>query len=160
MQQWNSARSWIEDHRDCWLDCVRIYLGLGLLARGLLFMTNSQPGFIVDLLDRSTNSWIVTGAVLHYVILAHLVGGTLLTIGLFTRLAALFQVPVLAGAVFIVHRRDGLFAMGQNLELSALVLFLLCVFVVAGSGRFSFDHYVFEHLRHTSPKKKLPLATS
>ena len=80
---------------------------------------------------------------LHYVILAHFIGGLLLTIGLFTRLAALAQIPILAVAVFIVHRQDGLFAMGQSLEFSALVLFLLVVILVSGAGRLSLDHVVF-----------------
>jgi hypothetical protein len=33
--------------------------------------------------------------------------------------------------------------MGQSLEFSALVLFLLIVFLVSGSGRLSMDHSVF-----------------
>jgi hypothetical protein len=41
--------------------------------------------------------------------------------------------------VFIVHRQDGLFALGQSLEFSALVLFLLGVFVINGSGPLSVD---------------------
>jgi len=48
-----------------------------------------------------------------------LVGGAMLTIGFLTRLAAFVQIPILAGAVFIVHRQDGLFAMGQSLEFRA-----------------------------------------
>ena len=47
-----------------------------------------------------------------------------------TRIAALVQIPILAGAVFIVHRQDGLFALGQSLEFSALVLFLLCIVAI------------------------------
>lgn len=146
MQKWQLFKAWAESHRELWLDCVRIYLGLGLLARGLLLMSNTTSPFFIDLLQRSDQSWLMTGLILHYVTLAHLIGGILLTIGLLTRIAALIQIPVLAGAVFIVHRQDGLFAMGQSLEFSALVLFLLVVFVVSGAGRLSLDHFVFaEH---------------
>jgi uncharacterized membrane protein YphA (DoxX/SURF4 family) len=67
----------------------------------------------------------------------------LLALGLLTRLVALVQIPILAGAVFIVHRQDGLFALGQSLEFSALVLFLLCVVFVSGAGRLSLDHVIF-----------------
>lgn len=143
MQNWKQFIVWADSRRDGWLDCVRVYLGLGLLARGLLLVSNSQPGFFVDLFQAPGRPWIMTALTLHYVILGHLIGGALLTIGFFTRIAAAFQIPILAGAVLIVHRRDGLFAMGQNLELSALVLFLLCVFLIAGAGRWSVDHYVF-----------------
>jgi len=135
--------AWAESRRELWLDCVRVYLGLGLFARGLLLITNTSTGYFVDMLQRSGHNWLLTGAMLHYVMLAHFVGGGLLALGFLTRIAALVQIPILAGAVFIVHRSDGLFAMGQSLEFSALVLFLLVVFLVSGSGRLSLDHSVF-----------------
>src|SRR5918993_557360 len=96
--------AWADAHREYWLDCIRIYLGLGLFARGLLLITNTSPGYFVDMLDRANHPWVATGMVLHYVMLAHFIGGALLTIGFFTRIAAAVQVPVLAGAVFVVHR--------------------------------------------------------
>lgn len=135
--------AWAELHREHWLDCIRIYLGLGLLARGLLMITNTSTPFIVDLMQRSGSSWLTGGALLHYVMIAHFVGGLLLTIGFLTRLAAIAQVPILFGAVFFVHRQDGLFALGQSLELSSLVLFLLAVFALSGAGKLSLDYYTF-----------------
>ena len=135
--------AWAESHRELWLDCIRIYLGLGLLARGLLLITNTSTGYFIDLLQRAGQSWILTGAMLHYVMLAHFIGGALLTIGFLTRLAAIVQIPILVGAVFIVHRQDGLFAMGQSLEFSALVLFLLVVIAVSGAGKYSLDYVTF-----------------
>ncbi len=135
--------AWAEAHRELWLDCIRIYLGLGLLARGLLLITNTSTGYFVDLLQRAGQSWLLTGALLHYVMLAHFIGGALLTIGFLTRLAALVQIPILVGAVFIVHRQDGLFAMGQSLEFSALVLFLLVIVAISGAGKYSLDYVTF-----------------
>ena len=135
--------AWAESHRELWLDCVRIYLGLGLLARGLLLITNTSTGYFVDLLQRSGQPWLLTGALLHYVMLAHFIGGALLTIGFLTRIAAIVQIPILLGAVFIVHRQDGLFAMGQSLEFSALVLFLLVIVAVSGAGKYSLDYVTF-----------------
>src|SRR5436309_466955 len=107
---------WAEARRELWLDCIRIYLGLGLLARGLLLITNTSTGYFVDMLAKSGQSWLMNGMVLHYVMIAHFVGGALLTLGFLTRIAALVQIPILLGAVFVVHRQDGLFALGQNLE--------------------------------------------
>lgn len=135
--------AWADAHRDNWLDCVRIYLGLGLLARGLLLITNTSTDFVVDLMQRSGQSWLTGGILMHYVMVAHFVGGLLLTIGFLTRLAAAVQIPILVGAVFFIHRQDGLFALGQSLEFSALVLFLLTVFTVAGAGKLSLDHVTF-----------------
>lgn len=54
-------------------------------------------------------------------------------------LAAAVQVPILVGAVFLVHLREGLFA-SQNLEFALLVLFLLVLTVVHGGGGLSADH--------------------
>ena len=150
--------AWADAHREYWLDCVRIYLGLGLLARGLLLITNTSTGYFVDLLQRSGQSWITSGILLHYVMVAHFVGGLLLTIGFLTRWAALAQIPILIGAVFFVHRQDGLFALGQSLEFSALVLFLLTLFAIAGAGKLSVDYYTFGPGRshHHPPTPAIP----
>lgn len=144
MQRLNDALAWADSRRELWLDCIRVYLGLGLFARGLLLVTNASPGYLEGILSGHQQDWALVAGVLHYVILAHFVGGAFLALGLFTRAAALAQVPVLFGAVFLVHRQDGLFAMGQSLEFSALVLFLLCVLTVSGAGRFSLDHVIFD----------------
>jgi uncharacterized membrane protein YphA (DoxX/SURF4 family) len=149
MQKLHDLMAWAESRRELWLDCVRIYLGLGLFARGLLLICNVRTDFFVNLLSRSGDTWLLSAALLHYVALAHFVGGAMLALGLLTRLVALAQIPILAGAVFIVHRQDGLFALGQSLEFSALVLFLLCVICVSGAGRLSLDHVIFgEDARH------------
>jgi uncharacterized membrane protein YphA (DoxX/SURF4 family) len=64
-------------------------------------------------------------------------------------------VPILIGAVFFVHRGEGLLTATQSLEFSALVLFLLLVFVVSGAGKLSLDYVTFgreirsEHERDT-----------
>src|SRR6185312_15038382 len=108
-----------------------------------LMITNTSTGYFVDLLQRSGQSWLTTGIVLHYVTFAHFVGGAMLTIGFLTRVAAAVQIPILAGAVFFVHRNDGLFAMGQSLEFSALVLFLLVVIAINGAGKYSLDYVTF-----------------
>ncbi len=143
MQKLSAFFAWAESRRELWLDCVRIYLGLGLLARGLLIVVNVRTDFFIDLLSHSGEQWLISGALLHYVALAHFVGGAMLTVGFLTRLAALVQIPILVGAVFFVHREDGLFAMGQSLEFSALVLFLLGVVLVSGAGKFSLDYATF-----------------
>ena len=68
--------TWADSHRELWLDCVRIYLGLGLFARGLLLITgDTSTRYFVDLMHRAGQSWLATGLLMHYVILAHFVGG-------------------------------------------------------------------------------------
>jgi len=130
---------WAESHPKVWLDCVRVYLGVGLFVRGVLLITNARSEFINEMLSHVGNSWIITVVVLHYIALAHLVGGAMLTFGLLTRIAAGVQVPILIGAVALIHRAEGLMNSGQSLEFSSLVLFLLVVFTIAGAGPLSVD---------------------
>ncbi|MDP2136346.1 MAG: DoxX family protein [Candidatus Didemnitutus sp.] len=131
--------NWAEAHPKVWLDLVRIYLGVGLFVRGVLMFTSSRSDQITDMLQRSGQPWLLSVALLHYVAVAHFVGGILLIAGLLTRLAAGVQVPILAGAVFLIHRHEGLLSAGQSLEFSALVLVLLTVILAAGPGPLSVD---------------------
>lgn len=117
------------------LDLVRIYLGIALLVRGALFVAD-QTAFMAWM-DQA--GWMAPVALGHLVAFAHLGGGIFLALGLFTRLAAAVQIPLLLGAVFMVHWREGLMQLNQSLELSVLVLVLLIVFVVFGSGSLSLD---------------------
>ena len=139
MEKLRQFIDWAEAHPKVWLDCVRIYLGLGLFIRGIFIITNTRAEFILDLIKRMDFPWIVTVGVLHYISVAHLVGGLMLTVGLLSRIAAWVQIPILAGAVF-VHRNEGLMSGGQGLEFSGLVFFLLVIFAIAGSGPPSSRH--------------------
>ncbi len=133
-------------------ELLRIYLGVGLFARGVLFISNSSA--FIDLLGPSSSAWLTSIVLIHYVALSHLVGGVMIAVGLFTRVAALVQLPILIGAVFVVHLQGGLLATTQSLEFSALVLFLLILLVLWGSGRLSVDRHIVErpedaeHYRH------------
>jgi putative oxidoreductase len=120
-------------------DLVRAYLGVGLFVRGVLFV--SRPELVLGYMS-SSESWFVPYAVAHYVAIAHLGGGVLLAVGLATRLAAVAQLPVLIGAVFMVHSTESLLTAGQSLEFSALVLMLLCVYLVVGAGPLSVDAWL------------------
>ncbi len=139
-------------------ELLRIYLGVGLFARGVLFISNSSA--FIDLLGSSSSSWLTSVVLIHYVALSHLVGGVMIAVGLFTRVAALAQLPILIGAVFVVHLQSGLLAPTQSLEFSALVLFLLILLVLWGSGRLSVDKYIVEkpagaeHYRHAQALDK------
>lgn len=53
--------------------------------------------------------------------------------------SALVQLPILIGAVFLVHWNEGLLSANQSFEFSALVLFLLVLVCAFGSGRWSLD---------------------
>lgn len=133
----------IEAQRDLLFDLIRIYIGIALLVRGMLFFLPTGQDILHGFLDDvAGGAWGIIALVSHYIILVHLAGGFFLAIGLLTRLSAALQLPILFGAVFFVHFQDGLFAAGQSLELSGLVLFLLIIIVLHGPGRLSMDHYL------------------
>lgn len=134
----DSKRAWWQDP-SVGLDLIRIYLGIGLMVRGALFI--SQPEILVEFLKR-TNSWFVPLAAAQYVVAAHLCGGILLALGLGTRLAAAVQIPPLLGAVLFVHIGEGLLTAGQSLEFATLVLAMLLAFSVFGAGRISLDAWL------------------
>ena len=130
----------LEGRRALFLDLIRMYLGLGLIAKGIYFIVDGH--FVGRVLLENQTLDIGTAFLSHYIPIAHIAGGALMLVGLATRLGAIIQLPILFGAVFFVHLREGLFTRGQSLEFTALVLFLLLIFAVVGSGRLSLDHYM------------------
>jgi uncharacterized membrane protein YphA (DoxX/SURF4 family) len=126
------------------LDIIRMYLGIGLFAKGIQFLVDSD--FAGAALMKDGKMDLMMGVMSHYIPLAHIAGGLLLAAGLVTRFAALSQLPILLGAVFLVHLPQGMFTRGQTLEFALLVLFLLGVFMLAGGGPLSLDRY-FERKR-------------
>lgn len=126
----------IESRRELVLVVLRVYLGAGLLVRGIGLVGLDMQ--IQQLLE-GTSTGLPLASIAIYVVAAHVIGGALMLVGLYTRLAALIQVPILVGAVFLVHWQDGLLSANQSLEFSALVLYLLLIVCVFGGGPFSLD---------------------
>src|SRR5262245_19060458 len=112
--------SWAQNHFDYFLDAVRIYLGIGLLIKGVSFL--SHPEALAGLHETGLASLT---SVVPYM---HIVGGALLAVGLFPRLATLVNIPILSAATFLIHGpRMNTLAGREGFEFSALVLFLLCL---------------------------------
>ncbi len=130
-----------ETHDDVGLDLIRIFLGIALFVRGVLFMSDQSR--VIGLVQQEGVDWLVPIILIHAVTLAHIIGGLMLAAGLFTRLAALIQIPVLIVAVFLAFVQGGLLAPEQSLELAALVLFLLCILFLFGAGSISLDELIF-----------------
>jgi uncharacterized membrane protein YphA (DoxX/SURF4 family) len=124
----------LEAKKDICFDLLRIYLGVGLFVKGILFLTNMEA--LSDLLMKSERFQPLSFLLTHYIPIAHIGGGAMMALGLWTRTAILANIPVLFGAVFFVYFEQGLFTENQGLEFTALVLFLLCVLLIWGPGRF------------------------
>ena len=121
---------------------LRAALGVALVSKGISFMSDimslkallaqSGFGFLPD--------WIAL--VITWI---HLLCGFLITIGLFTRLAAIIQIPILIGAV-IINLSGGIFMPGSELLFSLVILALLVFFLFEGGGELSLDDFIKKHL--------------
>ena len=134
---------WGDVHHAKWLDSIRIILGLLIFSKGLAFIsdTEAQKDWIIQN-SVFGFSGLMALALVHTVAFAHLVGGVLITLGLVTRFAAVIQIPILLGAVFFVNLTKGFSPLNSELWLSVLVLMLLILFWIVGSGPYSVDHWL------------------
>jgi uncharacterized membrane protein YphA (DoxX/SURF4 family) len=144
MQQSNTTLSWLKENREMAIEALRIYLGIALFVKGIQFMVNKEQA--AEYLGQVTIPFFEFLSV-HVIAMVHIAGGFLMAIGLITRVAAVIQIPILLGAIFFVHFQQGLFRKAQDLEYVILVLVLLIIFVIYGSGRLSVDYLIASRLK-------------
>jgi putative oxidoreductase len=133
---------WGDAHHPAWLDILRVLLGVFLFIKGASFIADTTASSAL-MKGLNFNIWSVTAV--HYVAFAHIFGGILIAIGCLTRIAVLFQLPVLIGAVFFANLRAGFAGINSEFWLSVFTLFLLILFLIIGSGRNSFDNYLLNN---------------
>ena len=121
---------------------LRAALGIALTTKGISFMSDMMS--LKALLSASSFNFLPDWIAL-VITWIHLLCGFLITIGLFTRLSALIQIPILIGAV-IINASIGFFAPGSELIFSLLVLILLVFFLFEGGGELSLDDFIKTHL--------------
>ncbi len=128
---------WGDNHHPKWLDIIRITLGIFLCYKGIDFLQNmgTLMGMMPIKVEFNSLMFIVLG---HYVVFAHIIGGILITLGLFTRFAALIQIPVLLAAVIFVNLKGDIMRPYSELFLSVIVLILLIYFLIVGNGPWSY----------------------
>lgn len=125
----------LDEHNSIAYSLIRTMLGFALFIRGWIYVVD--PSRLTELgAGEALTMWF------PYLAFAHLVGGMLLIVGLLSRLAAIIQIPVLAGAVFVINFDLGLASTNQSLDLSALIFVLLIVISLFGSGSYSLDKVI------------------
>lgn len=129
---------WITKHNPKWLVIVRVTLGICLFVKGFIFIQNTA--ILEDYISKTellkNAGWLST-----FIPWMHLLGGTMIIAGLFTRIAVLVQIPILIGAVFFVNARQGIFSSQSDLLFSIIILMLLIFFLLEGGGTVSLDNY-------------------
>jgi putative oxidoreductase len=136
---------WGDTHQTKWLAVFRIALGAVIFFKGLYFVSHTDE---INLMIANSAVSLYSVFLAHYVALAQLVGGFLITIGLVTRLAIALQIPILLGAIIFINASKGFFSIHSELGFSILVLALLLFFFVFGSGKYSVDEFMRTH-EHT-----------
>lgn len=126
---------WANSHTNYGIDGLRIALGLFLVYKGISFFNTTY-------LDNAAPSEGMLFFLTHYISMAHLAGGILIAIGLLTRLSALLQIPILAGAVIINFTGTMIVS---NLAQAGIALILSIFFLVYGSGKHSADYKLRMH---------------
>ena len=116
-----------------WIFILRIVVGFSLILKAYTFF--SKPDILQNAFNASgflsATAWLIP--LIPWV---NLIGGILLAVGLFTRLAALVQIPLMFGAILFVNLKDTATA---DLPFSFLILVLVVVFSFIGGGYFSLD---------------------
>lgn len=136
MSKLNDTIKMLDEKTGMAFGLIRIFLGIALLIRGWMILAN--PESLIELgVERENFIWV------SLIGFTHLIGGALLGFGFLARIGALIQIPILFSATFFVYSQTKLMMGGQSLELAALVLFLLCVYLVFGSGPLAGQNYFF-----------------
>ena len=136
----HKIESWGDRHHPRLLDIIRIALGVFLLLKGIAFMQNTSA--LKEIIENHSNLTLspsVFMIMVYYATFVHLAGGTLIALGLVTRLAAIVQVPVVFAAVFFVNDLQS--PLNAELWASVICLALLVVFMIIGSGKLSLENY-------------------
>ncbi|HLA57243.1 MAG TPA: DoxX family protein [Puia sp.] len=141
MKTFSKFRSWGDAHHPKMLDIIRMLVGLLLVVKGYVYFIHAA--YIRDLIIENkliNQSEDLISAIIFYTTYVQLVGGTMIFLGLLTRVASIFLLPIVFGAIFFVNILNPFF--NAELWLSLLVMALLMLFIVIGSGPFSVDHFL------------------
>ncbi len=129
---------WTDKHHSILMDGLRILLGLVLIVKGIQFGLNPHD---IKILVNQTPLNFLSFMIVHYIIMVHLAGGLMILLGIATRIAVIFQLPILIGAILFVHRSE-MFSFYSENGLAIGVLVLLVVFLFYGSGKLSYDEFM------------------
>ena len=141
MELENAIKKNTSNNQPKWLVIFRIALGIILFWKGISFIYDSShlksmmQSTGIGLFDNNAQTF---SFIIAYI---NLLGGLCIAVGLFTRWAALVQIPILIGAIIFVNSKTGMSFSNFELVLSVIVLILLIVFLIKGSGVISADEY-------------------
>ncbi len=134
---------WADQHHPKWLDLLRIFLGLIFLIKGIAFIGNREE--VISLLQQNMQYKFLPFILAHYIIAVYLVGGIMISIGMLTRIAIVFELPAILGGIIYNSFYAELFTLNSQLEFYIIILALSLFFLFYGSGNLSADYYIKKH---------------
>ena len=131
---------------------LRVVVGVILVMHAYLgYAVITPKGMTAPLVRMGIPSGLLL-VLAWYIVIAHAAGGVLMIVGLWTRIAALINIPVMFGAVAMLHFPQGFFmksvivdaAAGRTIvagyEFPLLVLACTVAVALIGAGPLSVDH--------------------
>lgn len=116
---------------------VRVMLGIVFIAHGSqkvlgLFGGTGLEGFVKWIGGYGVPSWLAyLGAFSEFT------GGILLLLGIAAELGALLVIPVMIGAVTLVHWGHGFFVQNKGFEYPLSLIFFALAIIVGGPGKYA-----------------------
>ena len=134
----HQIEKWGTTHHPRWLVLPRVALGVFLIVKGISFIRNTVylESLLADTTVGASGPWLAL-----VITWLHLLCGTLIIIGLFTRLATLLMIPILLGAVIFINAPQGIFAAESEFGFSLAILLMLLFFFIEGDGPLSLGDY-------------------
>ena len=126
--------------RPSWLTILRVVLGVILIWKGINFIRNTAElnsmieNTDIDLFSQRAGILASTVSILS------LLCGFFITVGLFTRLSSIIQIPIVIAAIILINSKN-IESNSFELFLTIVVFVLLVLFTIKGSGPLSADEY-------------------
>ena len=138
--------NWISHHNPKWLALVRVALGATLLLKGKSYLDHIENlqvdiATIAKVLHLSSTNTDVLSYAFPWI---HIVGGFLIMIGLLTRFASILQAPIILAVIALCDTKLNTLAPLEDLPFAIVILLLLVIFIIEGSGKLSLSWYIKE----------------
>ena len=114
---------------------LRLVLGIVYVMHAYLALVVYGPSGMIDYQAKSGVPFPEIGT--WYLMLAHGLGGVLLVLGIYTRWAALANVPAMLGALLFVHLKSGFWAFKNGYEYVLVLLVASVAVAMIGGGALS-----------------------
>ena len=123
-----------------WLTILRVALGLILFWKAIIFIRDTS--ILQSMIQNTGIGFFSKNSATLAFIVAYLtlLCGLFILSGLFTKTSSIVQIPILIIAIFFVNSKS-IGVSSFEMILSIIVLFLLVLFAIKGSGTISADEF-------------------